>query len=292
MGACELFHKAALTRRHTAAATRTHDRIAILTLVKTVFVLLSLLLLLTAACAPGATDEGPEVTTVAGQEARQPRAPGLEDFTVQPLPREARWRVAVPRFEVRSGSLKLRGEEVTDRDPAFFVELGAGVADIFINEAFRSGQFILIERAQLEHIIVEQDLGRAGRIDPETAAEAGRIVGAELLILGNLTEFSVTSTGGGGRLFGILGGSAEVVTARVTVDIRFVDAETAEIVAIGSSTSEVSQHNVRVDVFNIIQGLQAGRTGTTIVDVAVRNAIVGAINDGAQNLPEKVQAKQ
>lgn len=245
------------------------------------------LLVLLTACAPAALTDGPQVSSLVGEEVRQPRVAGLQDFTLSPVPREARWRVAVPRFEVRSSNLRLRGEELRDRDPAFFVELGSGVADIFINEAIRSNQFVVIERAQLDQILREQDLALTGRIDSQTAAAAGRIIGAELLILGSVTEFSVSSTGGGGRFFGILGGSAEVVTARVTVDIRFVDAVTAEIVAIGSATSEVSQQNVQIDVFNVIQGLQAGRTGTTIVDIAVRNAIIGAIEDGARNLPAK-----
>ena len=121
-------------------------------------------------------------------------------------------------------------------------------------------------------------------MDKETAAEVGRITGAELLIFGSVSEFSVSSTGGGGRLFGLLGGSAEIVTTRVTVDLRFVDAATAEIVAIGSSTAEASQGNVQIDFLNVVRGLQAGRTGTTIVDLAVRNAIIGAVNEGGADL--------
>lgn len=198
----------------------------------------------------------------------------------------------MPDFNVRASSFTLRDEQVQDRDPAFFVEIGTGVADIFVNEAFRSGQFRITERSEITQILREQELGEAGRVDPQTAASVGRITGAELLVLGSLTEFGVTSAGGGGRVFGLFGGGTEVVTARVSVDIRFVDAETAEILAIGGSTAEVSQRSVEFDVFNVIQGLRAGRTGTTIVDIAVRNAIVGAINDGVRNLPEKPVNRQ
>lgn len=244
-----------------------------------------LIFLLLAGCAPGATTTGPTTSTVAGPT--QADVAGLEPFRVPPVPQEQRWRVAIPDFNVRPNSIQLRGEQLQDRDPAFYVELGSGIADIFFNEAFRSGQFILTERAEIDKVLREQNLGLSGRVDPQTAADAGRIMGAELIILGSLSEFSVSSTGGGGRILGIFGGSAETVTARVSVDIRFVNAVTAEVVAIGSSTSEVSQQNVQIDVFNVIQGLRAGTTGTTIVDLAVRNAVRGAISDGAQNLPPK-----
>ena len=45
-------------------------------------------------------------------------------------------------------------------------------------------------------------------------------------------------------VLGIFGGSAETVTARVAVEIRFVNTVTAEIMAIGRGVSEESQRNV------------------------------------------------
>lgn len=234
--------------------------------------LLALALLL-AACAP-------VVQTEVG-------SPALEPFTNPPIPFEQRWIIAVPDFNVRSGSVKVGREELDRRDQALVKELGTGVADIFLNEAFRSQQFRITERAELGVVLREQDLATTGRIDPRTAADVGRITGAELIVLGSLTEFGVTSTGGGGIVFGLFGGTAETVTARVTVDVRVVNSVTAEILAIGTATSEVSQSNVQIDVLNIIRALGAGRTGTTIVDIAVRNAIIGAINEIAANLPSK-----
>ena len=241
-----------------------------------------LLLLILVSCAP--SREIGLATSTTSRAAALADLPGLESFEAEARPHTERPIVAVPNFTVRSNNLKLKGRELEGKDDAYFVQLGSGVADILISELYRSAQFRITERMQLEQILFEQDLGRSGRVDRETAAEVGRITGAELLIFGSVTEFSVSSTGGGGVLFGLLGGSAEIVTARVTVDLRFVDAATAEIVAIGSSTAEASQGNVKVDVLNVIRGLQAGRTGTTIVDLAVRNAIIGAVNEGADDL--------
>lgn len=234
---------------------------------------LVLAILLVGACAPSVTDATP--------------TQDLRPFQVEEIPIEDRFIIAVPNFEVRTGSVKVGQTNLESEGESFFKELGSGVADIFVTEAFRSGRFRITERGELDKVLLEQNLAQSGRIDPATAADVGRITGAELIVLGSLSEFGITTTGGGGRVLGVFGGSAETVTARVTVDIRMVDAVTAEVLAIGTSTSEVSQTNVTVDVLNVIRALQAGRTGTTIVDIAVRNAIRGAIDEAAASLPPK-----
>lgn len=239
----------------------------------TLLALLLTLPLLLAACAPG-------VSTEVNSSSLQP-------FTVEELPREQRYIIAVPNFEVRSGAVRIGRVDLEKEGDAFFDELGSGVADIFVSEAFRSGRFRITERAELDKVLREQDLARSGRIDPTTAAELGQITGAELIVLGSLSEFGVTTTGGGGGVLGVFGGSAETVTARATVDIRMVDSVSAEVLAIGIATSEASQTSVSVDVLNVIRALQAGRSGTSIIDIAVRNAIRGAIEEAARGLPAK-----
>ncbi|MEX2534811.1 MAG: CsgG/HfaB family protein [Trueperaceae bacterium] len=234
---------------------------------------LLLLTLVLASCAPSVVNENTRAN--------------LREFGFEPLPLDERYIVAVPDFAVRAGSVRVGRVDLSQEGEEFYRELGSGVADIFLTEAFRSGRFRITERSELDKILREQNLALSGRIDPATAADVGRITGAELIVLGSLTEFGITTTGGGGRVLGIFGGSTETVTARVTVDIRMVDAVTAEVLAIGVATSDVSQSNVRVDIGNVLRALRAGRSGTTIVDIAVRNAIRGAIVEAATTLPGK-----
>jgi curli biogenesis system outer membrane secretion channel CsgG len=234
---------------------------------------LLLLALLLSACAPQIVNEDPRAN--------------LREFGFGPLPVEERYIVAVPDFAVRAGSVRVGRVDLSQEGEEFYRELGSGVADIFLTEAFRSGRFRITERSELDKILREQNLALSGRIDPATAADVGRITGAELIVLGSLSEFGVTTTGGGGRVLGLFGGSTETVTARVTVDIRMVDAVTAEVLAIGVATSDVSQRNVQVDVGSVLRALRAGRSGTTIVDIAVRNAIRGAISEAATSLPDR-----
>ena len=237
---------------------------------------LALIICLLAACTPAA--EGVNAAT---------GGPSAVDFELEPVPQAQRWRLAVPNFEVRSNTVRIGEADLEEQGDGFFNEIGSGVADIFVTEAFRAQQFVLTERAELEKVLGEQNLATSGRVSAETAAEVGRITGAQLLVLGSVSEFSVQTTGGGGKVLGIFGGSAETVTASVAVDVRVVDAVTAEIVAIGTGRDRQSQSNVSIDILNVIRGLQAGQSGNTIVDVAVRNAIRKAIIEAASTLPAK-----
>ncbi len=211
----------------------------------------------------------------------------LKPFTLESLPREQRYVIAVPSFTVGAGSVRIGSVDLSSEGEDFYRELGSGVADIFIAEAYESQQFRITERAEIDKVLSEQDLAQSGRVNPATAAALGRIEGAEMLVLGSVSEFGVQTTGGGGRVLGLFGGSAETVTARVGVEIRFVDTNTAEIMAIGRGVAQVSQGNVSIDMANVMTNLRVGRTGTTIVDYAVRNAIRAAIEHAARSLPSK-----
>ena len=233
-------------------------------------------LLVLTACAPVVTDDS------AGTR--------LEEYTLEPVLRDQRYIIAVPSFTVGAGSVRIGSVDLSAEGEEFFRELGSGVADIFIAEAYESQQFRITERAEIDKILFEQDLAQSGRVNPSTAAAIGRIEGAELLVLGSVSEFGVQTTGGGGRVLGVFGGAAETVTARVGVDIRLVDTDTAEIMAIGRGLSLGSQRNVSIDLANVMTNLRVGRTGTTIVDYAVRNAIREAIEHAARSLPPKFDA--
>jgi curli biogenesis system outer membrane secretion channel CsgG len=241
--------------------------------VRTVLRLTVIALVFLAGCAPTVTVED--------------TGANLYEFTLEPVPREQRWIIAVPSFTVGTGAVRIGSVDLSREGEQFYRELGSGVADIFVAEAYESQQFRITERAEIDKILYEQDLAQSGRINPDTAAAIGRIEGAELMVLGSVSEFGVQTTGGGGRVLGVFGGSSETVSARVAVEIRIVDTNTAEILAIGRGVSEVSQRNVSIDLANVMTDLRVGRTGTTIVDYAVRNAIRSAIENAARALPPK-----
>ncbi len=120
----------------------------------------------------------------------------------------------------------------TDKTGKGWGRIGNGMADMLSTELFNSNRFIVLERGELGEVLKEQDLGAAGRIKRETAAPIGEIEGAELLVVGAITEFEPNASRvGGGVLGGIVGLGVGVKTAHVAIDLRIVDAKTSRILA-------------------------------------------------------------
>ena len=51
--------------------------------------------------------------------------------------------------------------------------LGKAAADELVTQLFRIGSFSIVERAQLDALLAEQDLGASGAVDTSTAARIG-----------------------------------------------------------------------------------------------------------------------
>ena len=122
-------------------------------------------------------------------------------------------RIAVSSFTIKSA--KGHGQ------------MGTGLSDMLTTELFHTNRFIVLERKQLDEVIAEQDLAATGRIRPGTEAPTGEIEGAELLVIGAVTEFEPEAgAAGGGLVLGpfpvIAGGGAK--RAHIAIDLRVTDA--------------------------------------------------------------------
>lgn len=128
----------------------------------------------------------------------------------------------------------------------------SSITDLIVGELVRRGDFQVIERERLEAVLGEQRLGKLGMLDPKTVAEAGRILGVEYLLMGTITDFSVD--GGGVRVpfFGRLSRT----TARVALEGRLVDTQSAAILAAVGGRGEESQTGFTLGrVFGDLEGL-------------------------------------
>jgi curli biogenesis system outer membrane secretion channel CsgG len=67
-------------------------------------------------------------------------------------------------------------------------KLGSAVADQLISHVARSNRFVLIERSRIEKVLHEQALGQSGTITEETAAQVGKLLGVECLVLGKILD--------------------------------------------------------------------------------------------------------
>ena len=103
------------------------------------------------------------------------------------------------------------------------------VSDMLVSELFKAGVFRLIERERLDTITAEIRRGQSGMVDPATAAKAGRITGAQYVILGSVTLYHYSEKASGFAI-PILGSSTKAKTAYVVLHLRITDVETGEIV--------------------------------------------------------------
>ena len=86
--------------------------------------------------------------------------------------------------------------------------LKVGLAQMLITDLTGTPGVVMVERTQLQAILNELDLGHSGKVDPDTAAQVGKLLGAEYMVLG--TYFEMMGT--------------------LRMDARLVRVETGEIV--------------------------------------------------------------
>ncbi len=136
------------------------------------FALIAGVALAAAGCATsGAGRVTPEQAARADADARRAIA-NEQAISAAALPQRT---VAVAPFHVSSSD-------------TLIAPLGYGLADLLMTDLARSSQIRLVDRLQLDAIMRELDLARAGRVDTTTAPRVGRLVGARRMVLGSLAS--------------------------------------------------------------------------------------------------------
>ncbi len=127
------------------------------------------------------------------------------------------------------------------------VSLGKGVADELVTSLMATNRFRLIERAEIDKVLTEQNLGKDGVIDPQTAAKIGKILGVQYLVIGRITEFSTKEDDdilANPNHHNPMGMRITWATSRVSIDARLVDATTAEILTSVTGTGKKATVNL------------------------------------------------
>jgi curli biogenesis system outer membrane secretion channel CsgG len=193
-------------------------------------------------------------------------------------------RIAVAQFKDKTGKGWWTGQ------------IGDGMADQLTTALFNTNRYIVLERAILNDVLSEQDLGASGRVRSETAAPIGQIEGAELLVVGAVTEFEGNASGaqggvggyGGGVLGGIMGGFRK---AHMAIDMRIIDTRTSRVLAATSVEGEASDVNLGglLGGFGSAGALAGGLSGwkNTPTEKALRVCIKEAVNFVVTKTPQK-----
>jgi curli biogenesis system outer membrane secretion channel CsgG len=159
--------------------------------------------------------------------------------TVAQAPVQQRLRIAILDFDFASTGLTGGAFSFADGGGP-----GQGISNLLTNRMVQDGTFSIIERSQIAAVLREQNLGASGRIDASTAAEIGRILGVDAVVVGSVTRFNLEERQSGVSIFGF-GNSRRRYIAEVEVTARMIDTTTAEILAVaeGSGVSEARGNN-------------------------------------------------
>ncbi len=99
-------------------------------------------------------------------------------------------------------------------------DLDRRLIEMLSTSLFRTGRYDLVERKDIERVLREQRFQLSDMVDPATAVRIGKIVGAQTIVTGAITEIGFSAAS-----FII---NATICT--VGIDVRLIDVETARIV--------------------------------------------------------------
>ena len=169
--------------------------------------------------------------------------------------------------------------------------IGDGLAAQLATELTRTGCFVVMDRTGLSDVLREQELGLAGVVSRPTAARAGRMVGAEVIIKGTITEFDPNKRGGGMTLGVALPNTPLGVRigrngskAHVGLDISLVDASTGQIKTAHRVTADAKTGGWTLGLDYERGSLGGDRFAKSPLGIASRNALGQAVIKIAQDL--------
>jgi curli biogenesis system outer membrane secretion channel CsgG len=99
------------------------------------------------------------------------------------------------------------------------VNLGKAISAMLVTEFTNREGIQVVERAQLNDMLREQDLVLSGRVDESSAIEIGKMLGVQYVLVGQ----------------------ASSIVDNLRMDIRAVDVETSEIVAVLKKSDRTSE---------------------------------------------------
>ncbi len=221
---------------------------------KNAVILLGVSLLLSA-CAT--VSEKPVALESPVPQAQQAKA---QQEAQAPQTKRYKLKVAVGRFtnETNYGRSLLTDEEL-DR-------IGKQASDMLISRLIQSGQFVVLERPDLNKITMEQEI-----------SGDSKLVGSDTLIIGSVTEFGRSVGGKVGFL-----SSTKVQTAKAKVDIRLVAVKTGHAYFSAIGAGEASTETGEVAGFGSRAAYDA-----TLNDRAIAAAISDVIDKLVSTLSDR-----
>jgi curli biogenesis system outer membrane secretion channel CsgG len=158
-------------------------------------------------------------------------------------------------------------------------EFARGLTEMLTSVLVRTNRFVVLERAAMQQIEQEQTIGQT-KTTKETGAQQGGMLGAQALIIGDITGFTFNKSSIGGSATNLipgLGVAAERVSAEVIIDLRLIDATSGQILFSTKGKGKASQTGLAADLVKGEKSYSADATMTTPLGQASRQALQEAV---------------
>ncbi|MFT5260889.1 MAG: curli biogenesis system outer membrane secretion channel CsgG [Saprospiraceae bacterium] len=179
-----------------------------------------------------------------------------------------------------------------------------GIEAILIDVMNTTGRFRLLERTVLSEALAEQDLGATGRLSAPSAAKVGKVLGAQYLLQGVITNYEEgvqkSKSTIGGILGGVVGGAAGSLlggfgTSKskgvVGMNIRLIDSETSEIVFSNQAEVDLSSSGMTFGGGIGISNDAMGGFVSNYSKTPIGQAVIAAANKSVFELIKQIGAK-
>ena len=176
-------------------------------------------------------------------------------------------------------------------------DVGKGIRDLMVEDLVKGGVYSVIERAALEKILQEQNFSNSDRANPASAAEIGKVLGVDSIIIGSITQFgrddknTNVKTGAFGRFGAAIGGvGRSKATAVVAITARMIDVNTAEILAVSTGEGNSTRQGTSL----LGGGAGGGGGGGAAIDMTssnFANTIIGeAVNKAVEPVARELES--
>jgi len=163
------------------------------------------------------------------------------------------------------------------------VDIGKGITDLLVDKLVNDGTFSVIERKALKSVLDEQNRSISDRFDSSAAAQIGRLLGVDAIVIGSVTQFGRDDGGGGGGWrapgvdVGVRRGKAKAV---VGITARIVNVDTGEILA--GVTGKGKSKRKGLDLFGGGGAINMG--SSNFAQTIIGEAVYDAVNSVAAQL--------
>ncbi len=190
-------------------------------------------------------------------------------------------RIAVGSFEVKAGKA--------------YGRIGDGMQEMLIDSLFKTNRFIVLEKAAVEELKGEYELGESGWA--ADAPEKGTFETADILLTGAITAFEpdYQGKGGGGIVIPIplkIGGGLKIEKkeAYIAASIRLVDVRTRRIIKTGTVEGYSSKSSLGVIGGGLIGGVALGAGFESYQNTPMEKAVMVMLDNAIGEIVSSVPA--